>query len=402
MENRWRDAEARDLDELGLLTYRSNLLGKDAAIVNYGGGNTSCKVRETDFRGRLVPTLLVKGSGSDLATIGRAGFAPLNLDDVLLVRQRAAMTDDEMVSYLTHCLLDPRAPRPSIETLLHSFIPAPHIDHTHADAAIGLCAAEHGESLARDRFGSRMVWVPYVRPGFGLAKLVAEALEANPRAEMVFLAKHGLVTWGDTARSCYDHTIATISELEEFIAERGRGRQPFGPRRLEPLPLEERRRRLLVALPALRGALSADKRVILHVDQSDEVLDFTGAERAAELAAVGAACPDHVMYTKVQPLVVEGAASTPPEQLPDLLRAEVARYVERYETYFRANAEPGQAMMDPRPRLVLLPGIGLVAAGADAAGARNTASLYHRAIAVMRGAQSLDRFTSLMVAIVWS
>lgn len=395
LEARWQDREAAGLDELGLLTYRSNLLGRDPTIVNYGGGNTSCKVQRPDFRGQETRTLLVKGSGSDLASIGPAGFAPLRLDDVLLLRERERMTDEEMVDYLARCLLEPRAPRPSIETLLHAFLPFAHIDHTHADAAVALCATERGRELAEERFGARMVWVPYVRPGFGLGKLAAEALERQPRAEMIFLAKHGLVTWGETSRACYEQTIKVIGELESFIAERAEGKLPFGPTVVPPLPEAERRTRLLRLLPALRGALSAERRVILHVDQSEEALEYVGAAEAGRLSQVGAACPDHVMYTKVQPLFVPDAATVPPEDLPRHLRTAVDGYIERYQAYFAANAEPGQAMMDPRPRLVLLPGLGIVAAGLDAAAARNTATLAHRAIAVMRGAQALDRFTSL-------
>lgn len=398
MENRWRDADATGLSEPELLAYRSRLLGQDVRIVNYGGGNTSCKLTSVDFRGREVETLLVKGSGIDLATIRPAGFAPLRLADVRALTDRSAMTDDEMVAHLNHCLLDFQSPRPSIETLLHAVLPARHIDHTHADAAISLCATEGGRALAEERFGRRTIWVPYVRPGFALGKLVAQALASNPDAEMIFLEKHGLVTWGADARRCYDQTIRVISELEAFIAERSRGKQPFSSSVVAPLTAEERRRRLLALLPPLRGLLSAEQRVVLHVDQSDDILDFTGSAQAEPLANVGAACPDHVMYTKVQPLFFADAATTPDAQLIAALQRAIDGYVERYDAYFAAHAAPGQARLDPRPRVVLLPGIGMVTAGVDAAAARNTAALYHRAIAVMRGAQSLNRFVSLSAA----
>jgi rhamnulose-1-phosphate aldolase/alcohol dehydrogenase len=398
MENRWRDVDTTGLSEPELLAYRSRLLGQDVRIVNYGGGNTSCKLRGADFLGREVETLLVKGSGMDLATIQSAGFAPLRLADVRALTDRGDMADDEMVTYLNHCLLDPRAPRPSIETLLHAVLPARHIDHTHADAAISLCATEDGRGLAERRFGRRMIWVPYVRPGFALGKLVAQALATNPDAEMIFLEKHGLVTWGASARQCYDQTIRVMSELEAFIAERSQGKRPFGVSVVAPLAAEERRRRLLALLPPLRGLLGAEQRVVLHVDQSDEVLDFTGSALAEQLASVGAACPDHVMYTKVQPLFIAGAASLVDSQLIALLGQAVAGYVDRYEAYFSANAVPGQVRLDARPRVVLLPGVGMVTAGVDAAAARNTAALYHRAIAVMRGAQCLNRFVSLSAA----
>lgn len=398
MENRWRDAEAAGLDDVGLLTYRSNLLGQEAAIVNYGGGNTSCKGTRSDFRGLSVETLLVKGSGSDLATITPRGFAPLRLEAVRELVARDHMTDDAMVSYLDHCLIDLSAPRPSIETLLHAVLPARHVDHTHADAALSLCAAARGRELAEQHFGRRMVWVPYVRPGFALGKLTAEALAENPRAEMIFLEKHGLVTWGESARACYDQTIAVISELEEYIAAAGRDKQPFGPLLVPPLPADERRRRLLTLLPPLRGLLGADERVILHVDQSEEVLTFVGSERAEALAGIGAACPDHVMYTKVHPLFLAGADVATPEELPALASSGLERYGARYDAYFAEHADAGQPKLDPHPRVLLLPGLGLIAGGTDAAAARNTAALYHRAIAVMRGAERLDRFVSLSAA----
>jgi rhamnulose-1-phosphate aldolase/alcohol dehydrogenase len=386
MENCWREADCADLDERGLLAYRSRLLGREVRVVNYGGGNTSCKLKYADFRGRPVDALLIKGSGVDLASVVPAGFAPLRLDDVRDLAQRPAVTDDEMVDYLRHCLLDPQAPRPSIETLLHAVIPARHIDHTHADAAISLCATEGGQTLAEHHFGRRMVWVPYVRPGFALGKRVAEALVGHDDADIIFLEKHGLVTWGDDSRRCYDRTIRVISELEALIAERGRGRQPFGSLLTPPLPVEE------------RGLLSVEQRKVLHVDQSDDVLAFVGGEQAEALASVGAACPDHVMYTKVHPLFVPPTATTPAGQLPDLLQHAVQGYVERYRAYFAQQAASGQRQLDPMPRVVLLPGIGMVTAGIDAAAARNTAALYRRAIAVMRGAQALGRFVSLSPA----
>jgi rhamnulose-1-phosphate aldolase/alcohol dehydrogenase len=308
------------------------------------------------------------------------------------------MTDEAMVAYLRHCLLDVQAPRPSIETLLHAVIPARHIDHTHADAALSLCATEGGRALAEEHFGRRMVWAPYVRPGFALGKLVAEALVGHGDADIIFLEKHGLVTWGDDSRQCYDQTIRVISELEALIAEHGEAKQPFGGLLTAPLPVEKRRERLLLLLPALRGLLSGEQFKILHVDQSDEVLQFVGSEQAEELADVGPACPDHVMYTKVKPVFVPAAAITPVAELPTLLQGSVQGYMEQYQVYFDQYAAPGQTRLDPRPSVILLPGIGMVTAGSNAAAARNTAALYRRAIAVMHGAQALGTFVSLSPA----
>ena len=199
IENLWDPARVADVDELGALVYRSNLLASERSVVNFGGGNTSVKVRQPDHTGRETTVLWVKGSGSDLATIDAAGFTGLRLDEIVPLRQRDAMTDEQMVAYLARCQLDPAMPRPSIETLLHAFAPQPHVDHTHPDAIGAIVGAADGERLAEQCFGGEAVWIPYIRPGFALSKLVADAVGANPAAKLVLLAKHGLVTWGETA-----------------------------------------------------------------------------------------------------------------------------------------------------------------------------------------------------------
>lgn len=395
--NLWNEAEASGRSELELLVYRSRLLGADRSVCNIFGGNTSAKTVETDFRGRQVRTLWVKGSGSDLATITLNGFAALRLDDVLPLLSRESMSDEEMVDYLSCCYLRPGMPRPSIETLLHAFVPHPHVDHTHPDAIVSLATSEHGEEHVRRLFGDRAIWVPYVRPGFLLSKWIGEAVRQRPQAECVVMAKHGLVTWGEDARSCYDATIRVIQRAEEYIAEGAAARRVFGSVRVPALTEARRRAAVVELLPVIRGAVSRSRRYVLYYDDSPEVLDFVASERAREVAMVGSACPDHLVHTKHWPLFVDWDASDL-AALKARLPAEIERYREEYVRYFEAHRGPQDTMMDPVPRIILIPGLGLIATGKDAFMAGVARDLYHRAIAVMRGATALDRFVSLTPA----
>src|SRR5215210_471562 len=337
-ENLWDAGKGEGLFPLEALAYRSNLLGSDRAVANYGGGNTSTKSKEKDHLGREVDVLWVKGSGSDLATIRAEQFTGLKLDEVLPLEERGEMSDEEMVAYLASCQLTPSMPRGSIETLLHAFVPHPHVDHTHPDAINMICCSEGGEELARECFGGEAVWIRYIRPGFTLSKQVGEAVRDNPKARFILLAKHGLVTWGETHEESYSRTIEAINRAAEFVASRAG--EPFGGRKVEP-PEPDRREELLAeVLPALRGALSsgADEasHKILRVDHtSEDVLQFVCGRDSKELSQVGAACPDHLVRTKVRPLWVdfdpekEGA-----EELKERLREGVVRYREDYEAYF--------------------------------------------------------------------
>src|SRR5918997_6656769 len=246
-ENLWDQQRARGLSELETLAYRSNLLGADRAVANFGGGNTSTKARERDHAGREVEVLWVKGSGTDLATIGAEQFTGLKLEEVLPLEERDEMSDEEMVSYLAACQLRPDMPRGSIETLLHAFVPYPHVDHTHPDAINMICCARGGEDLAAECFGEEAVWIPYIRPGFTLSKRVGEAVKNNPNARFVLLAKHGLVTWGDTHEESYGRTIEAINRAAEFVASRAGG--PFGGRAVEPPSSEQREALLAEVLP---------------------------------------------------------------------------------------------------------------------------------------------------------
>lgn len=394
-ENLWNPASV-DGNELDALVYRSNLLASDRSIINFGGGNTSVKVQEPDHTGRETTVLWVKGSGSDLATIGAAGFAGLRLDEILPLAEREAMTDEEMVAYLGRCQLDPSMPRPSIETLLHAFVPHPHVDHTHPDAIGAIVGAADGERLAEECFGADAVWIPYIRPGFALSKLVAEAVRANADAKLVLLAKHGLVTWGSTAAESYASTLDAINRAAAFVEGRRNGSEAFGGSHRASVADEQRRELLAEVLPALRGALAVDGPRILQVDSSPEVLEFVNGRESAELSRVGAACPDHLVHTKRRPVWVEFDPETEDaSSLRQRLIDQVAAFHEREHAYFEQYRAEGDKLLDPSPRVVLIEGIGLVSVGRTLKAAKLARDLYLRAIAVMRGASALGGFVSL-------
>ncbi len=395
-ENRWRAEAAAGLDELGLLVYRSNLLGRDPTLVNAGGGNTSAKLTETDFRGRETDVLRVKASGFDLATMERAGFVGLRLDDILPLQSRAAMTDAEMEAYLAHTITAPEAPRPSIETLLHAFTRHRHIDHTHPDVGLAFCTTAGGEALARRVFGPAMVWVPYRRPGFALAKQVAALVNADERVCVAFLGHHGVVTWGETAHDCYRSTIAVLGRCAEAVRAAARGKRVFGPVVQPPLPPDRRRAVAAAVAPTLRGAGGAGQHVIVHFDDSPEVLEFLAGREARDLAARGTACPDHIIRTKATALWVEWDSRTGDlAALKTAISAGTAAFAERYRAYLQAHRAPGDPEDDPQPRIVLVPGVGLFATGSDKRAARVAADTYRRAIAVMGGATALGEFVPL-------
>ena len=385
-EDRW-DGSAAGSGVLEALVYRSNLLGADRALANQGGGNTSSKGTAVDHAGREQRVLWVKGSGTDLATITEAGFPALRLDEILPLRDRESMDDATMVEYLLRCGLVPNQPRPSIETLLHAFIPAAHVDHTHPDAIIALTSSPGGRRLAEETFGSEAVWLDYQRPGFDMSKRIAELLEANPSARAVLLEKHGLVTWGDTPEQSYRGTIEFVTRAVHALDGAADGRFGLGGRKFAELGEGEAETLLARALPALRGALLADADgVVLEVDRSPEAVAFASSVRAPEVSQIGAPCPDHLINTKHKPLVVPFDPETDDfGELAAAFRSGVDEYAGWYRGYYERNLdeETAQFPIDPAgPRVVLVPGVGIVTTGIDAAKARTARDLYHRAIAV--------------------
>jgi rhamnulose-1-phosphate aldolase/alcohol dehydrogenase len=397
VQSLWDTAKAAEASgALEELVYRSNLLGADRRVCNWGGGNTSAKTTVTDFRGREVEVMYVKGSGSDLATMKARNFTGLRMEDIRPLFEREKMSDEEMVAYLSHCMIDASHPRASIETLLHAFLPFKHVDHTHPDAIISLCCADNGKEIAREIFGDRFVWVPYVRPGFTLSKMIAEGVLNNPRAELVLMEKHGLVTWGDTSEACYAKTIAIINEAEAYIEARVDEERLFGGLKHEALPAETRRSLAAQIMPVIRGAVSDALKMILTFDDEIDVLRFTGGRDSAQLSQVGAACPDHLVHTKVVPLFIDWTPDAQDiEGLKHKLAEGIAAYKEQYKAYFERNKNDGDAMFEAAPRVILIPGVGMINTGKSWAMSKVSGALYHRAIAVMRGSTSLGSFVSL-------
>ncbi|MBW5446852.1 bifunctional aldolase/short-chain dehydrogenase [Cohnella sp. CFH 77786] len=397
VQSLWDSSKASALTNgLDQLVYRSNLIGADRRVCNIYGGNTSTKTIVQDFRGRDIEVMFVKGSGSDLASMKAGNFTGLRMDDIRPLFEREAMTDEEMVAYLGHCMIDSKHPRASIETLLHAFLPFKHVDHTHPDAIISLCCADNGKQLAREIFGDRFVWVPYVRPGFTLSKMIAEGVLANPNAELVLMEKHGLVTWGETSDACYAQTIKIINEAEAFIEARVNEAKLFGGAKHQPLPADVRRSIAAQVMPTIRGAVSDAKKMILSFDDQDDVLAFVGGQDSPKLSQVGAACPDHLVHTKVVPLFIDWTPNPDDvEGLKAKLKDGVAAYKEQYKAYFERNKNEGDVMFEAAPRVILIPGVGMINTGKSWALSQVSGALYHRAIAVMRGATALGEFVSL-------
>jgi rhamnulose-1-phosphate aldolase/alcohol dehydrogenase len=397
--DRWDARAARD-GVLELLVYRSTLLGADRALANQGGGNTSSKGTALDHTGGEQRVLWVKGSGTDLASITVAGFPALRLDEVLLLRERESMDDAAMVEYLLRCGLTPNQARPSIETLLHAFIPAEHVDHTHPDAIIALTASPDGRRLAEEAFGDEAVWLDYQRPGFDMSKRIAELLEANPSARAVLLEKHGLVTWGDTPEQSYRGTIEFVTRAVSALDRAAAGRFGLGGSKIAELVGGDADLLLAHALPTLRGALLADTdSVVLEVDRSPEAIAFASSVRAPEVSQIGAPCPDHLINTKHKPLVLSFDPETDDaEARAESFRSGVDEYAAWYRGYYERNLddETKQFPIDPAgPRVVLVPGVGIVTSGVDAAKARTARDLYHRAIAVQDASDAVGGFRSL-------
>ncbi|GGD65439.1 bifunctional aldolase/short-chain dehydrogenase [Paenibacillus nasutitermitis] len=378
------------------LVYRSNLIGSDRTVCNWGGGNTSMKTVIKDFRGRDVEVMYVKGSGSDLASMKAKNFTALRMEDIRPLFELESMSDEDMVAYLANCMIDSKHPRASIETLLHAFLPYKHVDHTHPDSIISLCCTDNGRELAKEIFGDRFVWVPYVRPGFTLSKMIAEGVLANPKAELVLMEKHGLVTWGDTSEEAYNKTLQIITEAEDYIASRIDEKAVFGGARYSALDAGKRRELAAAVMPTIRGAVSAEKPMLAVYDDEADVLEFVNGRDSAKLSQVGAACPDHLVHTKMMPLYIEwDPASGTVETLIQSVSEGIANFKAEYTAYFERNKNEGDVMFEAAPRVILIPGIGMFNTGKSRANAQVSGALYHRAIAVMRGATALGSFVSL-------
>ncbi|HYK34660.1 bifunctional rhamnulose-1-phosphate aldolase/short-chain dehydrogenase [Alloacidobacterium sp.] len=397
LEDRWQESEAAGLDEPELLRYRSNLLGSDLRITNFGGGNTSSKIRMTDpLDQKERQVLWVKGSGGDLGSIKRSGFATLYMDKLLALEPlyKGVDREDEMVDYYPLCTFGINPVASSIDTALHGFLPAPHVDHLHPDCAIALAAAANGREKMEEfnrAYGHNLVWLTWQRPGFELAMMLKRAVEAHPGCDGVILGGHGLFTWGDTQRECYVNTITIIDQLTEFIENHlaEKGSQIFGGQRRKTL--ENRRDLALELLPFLRGRVSQQKRLIGSYKDLPEVLEFVNSADAAKLAYLGTSCPDHFIRTKIRPLFVDWDGTAGIGSLKKSIESVLEKYRADYGEYYKKHREnDSPAMRDPNPTVVLIPGVGMFSFGKNKPESRITGEFYVNAIHVMKGAAALE------------
>lgn len=393
--NRWSDAEAKGKTQEELLLYRSNLLGSDLTVTNFGGGNTSAKTVGRDpLTGTETPVLWVKGSGGDLGSMKRDGLATLYLDKLLALEglYRGVEHEDEMVDYLPHCTfgLNPRAA--SIDTPLHGYLPFAHVDHVHPDAVIALAASTGGETATREIWGGTVGWLPWKRPGFDLGLRLRDYAAANPGLRGVMLAGHGIICWADSAKACYDNTISLIADTAEYLNRRMAGKYAFGGENTAPLSAEDRRAAAARLMPRLRGLMAGTRAKAAHFSDDPETLEFVGSRDFDRLAAIGTSCPDHFLRTKITPLTLD------PARLDEegYLEAAIADYRDGYAAYYNRCARPGDpAMRDPNPVVVLVPGIGRMTFAADKTTARLAGEFYGNAINVMRGAEAIGAYIGL-------
>lgn len=397
--SRWDDAHAATLGEPELLLYRSNLLGSDLRITNFGGGNTSAKIDMQDpLSGEQVEVLWVKGSGGDLGSIKLDGFSTLYMSKLhaLKNRYRGLELEDEMVAYLPHCTfnLNPRAA--SIDTPLHAYIAKKHVDHMHPDSVIAIAACKNSRALTEQIFEGELGWLPWQRPGYDLGLKLEALSKAQPNLKGIILEGHGLFTWGDTAKSCYETTLAIIKRAEDWLAQNVK--QPsFGGQKSQALPAEERAAFAAKLMPLLRGKISKGEYKLGHFDDSPAVLEFVNSHDLHPLAALGTSCPDHFLRTKIRPFVVNFDPSRPDfDGVVAGLDESLAQYRADYVAYYnRCKHDNSPAVRDANPIIYLIPGVGMLSFAKDKATARIAAEFYVNAINVMRGANGVDTYVGL-------
>lgn len=400
LQSLWDEDHAVTLDEPGRLLYRSNLLGSDKRITNFGGGNTSAKVHTTDpLTGDSVQVLWVKGSGGDVGTMKLDGFATLYQDKLNALRNlyRGDAYEDEMVAYLPHCTfnLNPRAS--SIDTPLHAYVPYTHVDHMHPDAIIAIAAAQDGKALTQQIFGDDIGWLPWRRPGYELGLWLGQFCKDNPNARGVILGSHGLFTWANTADQCYAITLDIINQAIGWLETKTADEEPFGGAKCESLTREQRHYVAELLMPEIRGLISIDEYKIGHFDDSAAVLEFVSSMHMPALAALGTSCPDHFLRTKISPMLVEfDPASTDIKKTLETLPAAIQSYREDYAAYYqRCKHADSPAMRDPNAVVYLIPGVGMITFAKDKATARVSAEFYTNAINVMRESSAVSTYCGL-------
>lgn len=401
----WDDAKAAELagDEVALLIYRSNLLGADLRLTNYGGGNTSCKVISKDpLTGSDVEVMWIKGSGGDIGTLKKSGLAALYVDRLRSLKNvyRGVEYEDEMVELFNHCIYDLASKAPSIDTPLHGFLPFAHIDHLHPDAAIAIAAAKDGKKITQELFGGTIGWVEWKKPGFELGLQLKQCLDENPGIRGIMLGSHGLFTWGDTAYESYVNTLEVIERCAEYLEENyGKKAPVFGGQKIESLDEAGRKKQAAAIAPILRGFCSSQKHMVGHFTDDARVLEFINSNDLDRLAPLGTSCPDHFLRTKISPLVLD---LTPGEDLSDVkalqerLTPAFEAYRQMYTDYYNTcKHDNSPAIRDTNPVIILYPGVGLFSFSKDKQTARVAAEFYTNAINVMKGAEAISEYTSL-------
>jgi len=403
----WSDDEANKLSGVDRLVYRSNKLGEDLTLTNTGGGNTSAKLMETDpLSGEPVEVLWLKGSGGDLRTAKRDGFASLYLEKVRAMKARYLSSsergpktpiEDEMYPLYSHCVfnLNPRAC--SIDTPLHTFVSYKHVDHLHPNAVIAIAASVNQEKLTKEIYGDDVIYIPWQRPGFDIGLQIEELIKANPKARGILLGHHGMSSWDNDDKTCYETALEIVDRAARYIEAHDKGEQTFGGQKYQPLQVAARRKLQVEIIPFLRGQVSVTKRFVGTVQDDERMLWFVNSHDGPRLAELGTSCPDHFLRTKIKPLFVEwDPASGNIEELKLSISKGLIAYRKDYEAYYNKCKRPGSpAMRDPNPTVVLIPGLGMIAWGKNKSESRVTAEFYNCAIEVMRGAEAIDRYEAM-------
>ncbi len=403
----WKDGEAAKLSDIDRLVYRSNKLGEDLTLTNTGGGNTSSKLNEQDpLTGEDVEVLWIKGSGGDLRTARRDGFASLYLDRVRAMKplyldqpDRGPKTavEDAMYPLYSHCVynLNPRAC--SIDTPLHTFVPYKHVDHLHPNAVIAIAASVNQASLTKEIFGDEVIYVPWQRPGFDIGLLIESLIKDYTQAKGVLLGHHGMSSWSNDDKTCYETALEIIDRAAQYIESRDRGERTFGGQQHQALPEHERHEVLTQLLPWLRGQLSTDKRVVATVQDDAKTLRFVNSVDGPRLAELGTSCPDHFLRTKIKPLFVNwDPARRDIESLKSLLEKRLAQYRLDYAAYYgRCKRPDSPAMRGANPTVILIPGVGMIGWGKSKSESRVTAEFYNCAIEVICGAEAIDKYEAM-------
>ncbi|MDB5115142.1 MAG: fabG 6 [Mucilaginibacter sp.] len=401
----WDDTKAAALagDEVALLIYRSNLLGADLRLTNYGGGNTSCKTIDKDpLTGKEVEVMWIKGSGGDIGTLKKSGLAALYVDRLRSLKNvyRGIEHEDEMVELFNHSIFDLQSKAPSIDTPLHGFLPFKHIDHLHPDAAIAIAAAKDGEKITKEMFNGTIGWVNWQRPGFDLGLQLKECLDNNPGIRGIMLGSHGLFTWGDTAKESYINTLEVIEKCAGYLEQNyGKKGPVFGGAKIQSLDEAGRKKQAAALAPVLRGFCSSQTKMIGHFTDDMRVLEYINSNDLERLAAMGTSCPDHFLRTKISPLVLDLATDADlndvealKEKLTPAFEAYRQMYTDYYYTCKHANSP---AIRDANPVVILYPGVGMFTFAKDKQTARVAAEFYTNAINVMKGAEAVSSYTSL-------